>query len=396
MNQAVTVFALNHYVKAMLESDENLRSIWVEGELSGFKPNSSSGHLYFTLRDERASVFSVMFRSSAERLRFLPQDGMKVLVRGRVSLYEKGGSYQLIVDEMQPSGIGEQNMRLRELQEKLSAEGLFSDERKRPIPRFPSTIAVITSRDAAAFQDIIKVLSRRYPMAKLLLCHSSVQGIFAEDELVDAIRLANGTGADVAIISRGGGSKEDLFVFNSEKVVRAAAELKMPFISAVGHETDVTLIDLVSDTRAPTPSAAAEIASPDAGVIETTLSAMASRMGDELMRQIDISADQTALTRQELFSAWDESALNRAGSLEKAKEALGTSMQSKLNALEASLVKLAAVSDSVSPLAVLARGYCRVSSGGASITRRSQLKGGQQVTMSFADGDVASVISEEL
>ncbi len=392
MERTVTVCALNRYVKALLESDENLQSIWVEGEITNCSLNSASGHLYFSLRDERAAVFAVMFRSSAARLRFLPKDGVKVQALCRVSLYEKGGSYQVVVEQMRLAGEGEQMRLLRQLQQKLASEGLFDQSRKRPLPAYPSSIAVVTSRDAAAFQDIIKILSRRWPCARVLLFHSSVQGIFAEEELVQAIAAAGASGCDVAVVSRGGGSKEDLFVFNSERVVRAAAALPMPFVSAVGHETDVTLIDLAADMRAPTPSAAAELISPDREAVLAWLAERLEGMAGSAVAGLDFLAGRALQQEEKLCSGMELTLQRSKDRRDGAAAALAGGISGRLDGLFASLAKLAAVSDSLSPLAVLGRGYCRVSRGGDSITSSRSLAAGDLVTLSFADGESQAVI----
>ena len=325
-------------------------------------------------------------------MKFFPQNGTQVIVTGRVSLYEKGGTYQIIVSAMEPAGLGEQQRRLRELTEKLKAEGLFDEARKRPLPVYPSSIAVITSRDTAALQDIIKVISRRWPSVRLILCHTSVQGIYAEDEIAEALRLAAKTGADTAIITRGGGSTEDLFVFNSEKIVRAAATLPMPLISAVGHETDTTLIDLVSDRRAPTPSAAAEIAVPDREAVRSELLGAFLYMRDSLNAGLLARKNMTVGLAREtagLAESYLAEIFQRSDSA--AQEHL--SMQdSYLSALQEKLAAAAAITESVSPLAVLARGYTRVVRGGRTVSSARELSAGDEFTVCFRDGSVEAEV----
>ncbi len=263
--ESISVTALNRYVKSLLESDEVLSQIWVEGEISGFKLHTASGHMYFRLIDKHCSVKCVMFYGYASKLKFMPEEGMKVLVCCDVSLYEVTGDFQLYVKNMVEKGAGDRKTKLDLLKEKLQSQGLFDVSRKRQLVRRPKTISVITSESGAAIQDIINVMSRRDPFVELRLYSSNVQGAFAVDSICRMIDSINRGPElpDLVIITRGGGSKDNLWIFNEEKLVLAASRLKVPFISAVGHEIDITLLDLIADLRAPTPSAAAELAVPD-------------------------------------------------------------------------------------------------------------------------------------
>ncbi len=252
-----TITQITAQIKEHLES--TFSGIWVEGEISNFK-HHSSGHMYFTLKDKDAQISAVMFKGSNLRLRFKPEDGMKVLVFGRISVYEPRGSYQVYVQEMEPKGVGELQLAFEQLKKKLESEGLFRKEHKKPIPEFPEVIGVVTSPTGAAIRDIQNVITRRFSLARILLIPVRVQGNLAGDEIVNAIETFNDHGAaDVLIVGRGGGSIEDLWPFNEEKVARAIFNSKIPVISAVGHEIDFTISDFVSDLRAPTPSAAAEL-----------------------------------------------------------------------------------------------------------------------------------------
>ena len=254
---------LNNYVKQILDKDENLKYVFVTGEVSNFKAHYS-GHLYLTLKDDIAAIKAVMFAGNASKLRFMPENGMKILAFGTVSLFPRDGSYQLYISDMQPDGIGALNIAYEQLKKKLEAEGLFSPVHKKLIPEFPARVGVITSATGAAVQDIFNVLSRRYPVAEVVLRPTKVQGEGAADDIARAIKAFNDyEAADVLIVGRGGGSIEDLWAFNEEVVARAVFESKIPVISAVGHETDYTICDFVADLRAPTPSAAAELAVPD-------------------------------------------------------------------------------------------------------------------------------------
>ena len=268
MADYINVTSLNRLAKRVLEQCDPLNDLIVCGEISGFTRHYKSGHLYFTLKDENASIKTVMFRSQAQLLNFEPQNGMLVLVYGRATIYERDGAFQLYADYMKPFGAGAAQMAFDALYKKLEAEGLFAPERKRPLPAVPRCIGVVTSKTGAAWQDVQNVIGRRWPMVKLLLAPVSVQGIEAEKSIVDGIRrLDRDPQPDLILVTRGGGSKEDLWVFNSERIARAAAACRRPVVSAVGHEIDTSILDYVADLRAPTPSAAAELCVPDQGDI---------------------------------------------------------------------------------------------------------------------------------
>ncbi len=259
----LTVQALTKYIKRKFDADPHLRDCMVKGEVSNFKQHSS-GHMYFTLKDDKARILAVMFSSANRKMKFTPENGMKVLVRGDVSVYEASGQYQIYIQEMQPDGIGDLYLAFEQLKEKLSKEGLFDIQTKKPIPKFPTTVGVVTSPTGAAVRDIITTIKRRYPIAKILIIPALVQGDQAAPSITAAIETANEEkhGIDVLIIGRGGGSIEELWAFNEEVVARAIFKSKIPIISAVGHETDFTVADFVADLRAPTPTAAAELAVP--------------------------------------------------------------------------------------------------------------------------------------
>lgn len=259
-NITLTVSQLNRYIKGIIEQDNLLFRVTVKGEISNFKAHYS-GHMYFALKDETAVIKCVMFRSAASTLKFLPESGQKVIASGRVGVYERDGQYQLYIDSMQPDGIGALYAAYEQLKGKLSEEGLFDEDRKKPIPKFPSKIGVVTSPTGAAVRDILNILKRRYRLSDIYIYPVLVQGDEAPGDIAKAIDYFDRSGwADVLIVGRGGGSIEDLWAFNTEIVARAAANCKIPIISAVGHETDFTIIDFVADLRAPTPSAAAELA----------------------------------------------------------------------------------------------------------------------------------------
>ena len=264
MAEVISVSALNQYVKTLLDANDILFDLALRGEIANFVQNARSGHCYFSLRDAVASVKAVMFRSDARRLGFRPEEGMKVVVRCRATLYERDGAFQVYVNEMFPDGIGAAQLAFEQLKAKLEQEGLFAAEHKKSLPAYPKCIGIVTSKTGAALQDIRNVIGRRWPAAKLLLCPVSVQGFEAAQQVADAIgRLDRSGKVDEIIVARGGGSREDLWVFNAEVIARAAYRCKVPLISAIGHEIDFTILDFVADRRAPTPSAAAELAVPD-------------------------------------------------------------------------------------------------------------------------------------
>ena len=276
--QVFTVTALNEYIKMKLETDEALMRVFIRGEISNFT-NHKSGHFYFTVKDETSRIAAVMFRSSASKLAFIPENGMKVIVGGRVSAYVRDGQYQIYVDTLEPDGVGALYIAYEQLKAKLGAEGLFDETKKKPLPRYPMRIGVITSPTGAAIRDIINILGRRFPIAEVVLYPSLVQGESAAPQLIEGLRYFNEKkNVNVIIIGRGGGSLEDLWAFNSEALVREVAASELPVISAVGHEIDFTLCDFAADRRAPTPSAAAELAVPERYELKRKLGNVTARL----------------------------------------------------------------------------------------------------------------------
>lgn len=289
MAELLNVTELNEYLRCLMEGDALLSDILVRGEVSNFKNHYATGHLYFSLKDETGAVRAVMFRSYASRLRFQPENGMKVIVHGRVSVFPRSGDYQIYVNEMQPDGAGALAVAFEQLRRKLEAEGLFDEARKRPLPPYPTRIGLITSPTGAAVRDMLQVLGRRYPLSDVVLFPALVQGPGAPESLVKGLRcFAGEVPVDLIIIGRGGGSMEDLWCFNHENVVRAVAASPVPVISAVGHETDFTLCDFAADLRAPTPSAAAELAVPDKTELAARITALAGR-AEAAERQVLVS-----------------------------------------------------------------------------------------------------------
>lgn len=394
--QTLSVTQLNEYLKMLLDGDRVLSSVFVRGEISNFKLYSS-GHAYFTLKDDAGQLKSVMFRSYCSRLAFLPEDGMRVIAHGRVSVYESSGQYQLYVDDLQPDGAGSLAMRFEQLKRKLAAEGLFDEARKRPLPPMPKRIGVITSPSGAAVHDIINVLGRRFPAAEMILYPSEVQGTQAPAQLIAGVEFFSMTGlVDVIILGRGGGSAEDLWAFNDEYLARAVASCSVPVISAVGHESDFTICDFVADRRAPTPSAAAEIAVPDMGEILRSLAAV--RGGLQASVQKRIAQEKRILdriTQSRVFSRPEQMLDGFRIRLDEREADLNRAIEQTIGQKCQSTAALAGRLQALNPLAVLARGYATVSrDGGTSVTSIQQIQEHDMLDIRFADGSVRATVSE--
>ena len=362
MAEVITVSALNRYVKRLFDTDDALFDLALRGEIANFVQNARSGHCYFTLRDEACGVKAVMFRSDAFRLPFRPEEGMRVVVRCRATLYERDGAFQLYVSEMFPDGIGAAQLALEQLKAKLEKEGLFDPEQKKPLPEFPRCIGVVTSKTGAALQDIRNVISRRWPSVRLLLCPVTVQGFEAAQQVADAIRcLDRCRDVDEIIVARGGGSREDLWVFNAEVIARAAFRCKKPLISAIGHEIDYTILDFVADQRAPTPSAAAELAVPDRIEQMRRLLELQKNIRENMQKRFDLcynGLEQYNLVLEQGFAR--RICQNGVDRLQLLEQMIQTKMQDKLVDAQRQLRQSAALADSLNPYRVLARGYAMV------------------------------------
>ncbi len=400
MNQpmkAISVSELNAYVAGLIKADKFLQTIYVEGEISNLSVNNKSRHMYFSLKDRDGVVRAVMFSRSADMLKFRPVDGMKVLVRAQLTVYEPFGQYQLMVFDMLPSGVGVMAMQLEQLKKKLTAEGLFAPEHKKPIPKIPSTVGVITSPTGAAVRDIMNILHRRFPCVEIVLAPVQVQGAQAAPMMIDAVnRFSKYGAADVIIIGRGGGSMEDLWAFNDEGLARAIYHCGIPVISAVGHETDFTICDFVSDLRAPTPSAAAELAVPDKNEIENRLEHMHYRssrllrtrtdfMEHELERLFQLIAARSPKTRQDLMEKKVMMLTDRA------RIAAERNVERKTAAAR----ELIAKCEALNPLAVLARGFSFVSKEGECVSSVGEVNIGDTLDIRFKDGSVRARVSEK-
>ena len=393
--QALSVTQLNEYLQMVIEGDRVLSNVFVRGEISNFKLYSS-GHAYFTLKDDAGQLKSVMFRSYFSRMAFMPEDGMRVIAHGRVSVYETSGQYQLYVDDMQPDGAGSLAMRFEQLKRKLAAEGLFDEARKRPLPPMPRRIGVITSPSGAAVHDIINVLGRRFPAAEMILYPSEVQGAQAPAQLISGVEFFSMTGlVDVIILGRGGGSAEDLWAFNDEYLARAVASCSVPVISAVGHESDFTICDFVADRRAPTPSAAAEIAVPDVNEILRSLNAIQSGLQATMQKRI---AQETRILNQiaqsRVFSRPDQMLDHFRIRLDEREADLSRAVEQTILQKRQATASLVGKLQALNPLSVLARGYATVSKDGKSITSVKQINDNDTLDIRMADGSVRATVSQ--
>lgn len=394
--KVITISQLNRYVKSLLEGDRNIAAVMIGGEISNFTNHYKSGHLYMSLKDDNALVRAVMFRGAASKLTFTPENGMKVIVKARVSLYEKDGSYQLYIDAMQPDGVGALQIAYEQLKKKLAAEGLFDEAHKRPLKRYPRTVAVVTSPTGAAVRDILNVLGRRYPLARVLFAPVLVQGDGAPPQIVDALARVNAIpDVDVIIVGRGGGSLEELWAFNDERVARAVYTSRVPVISAVGHETDFTICDFTADLRAPTPSAAAELAVPDTAALQHRLSAL-SEHSEQLLQmalarenhRLKLLAEKRCL-RSPLFYVEE-----RQMRLDMLTQGLASAAALQTQRAGRRLAADAAKLDALSPLKVLGRGYAIPYKEGAVVTSVKDVAAGDQLYMRLCDGTVSCTVDD--
>ncbi len=391
----LTVSQLNTYIAMKIDSDNKLRGIILRGEVANFTKNFRSGHCYFSLRDADASVRAVMFRSYAEKLRFEPKNGMVMLVQGDVTVYEKDGVYQLKAYDMQPDGIGAKALALQQRREKLAKLGYFSSERKRALPAMPKKIGLVTSHSGAALQDMLQILERRYPLGVVCIYPAQVQGDAAPDSIAAALQTAGKDGCDVILMGRGGGSAEDLEAFQSEAVAHAVYNSPVPVVSAVGHETDHCIADEIADLRAPTPSAAAELATPDIRALyqqlEYTLESLHEAIYgclyekedalEQLQERLALLAVGRQVERQQMTLAALEHRLEQA-------------FAKQMTGFEHQWLQAAQRLESVSPVAVLQRGYSLVYHNNKLVRDAAQLHIGDTLTMQFAQGGCKAAVTE--
>lgn len=393
MSSILTVSQLNRYMSFKLKEDTKLRGLLVKGEISGFTHHMRTGHFYFTLKDSTSSVKAVMFSSYAGSLKFMPQSGMNVIVMGSLQVFERDGVYQLYVTDIQPDGIGAQYLAFEQLKEKLAAEGLFEPIYKKPLPKFPKRIGIVTAKGGAALRDILNILGRRYPLCEAVIFPCVVQGEYAVDSICEALEFADSSGCDVIICGRGGGSPEDLFAYNSEKIARTVFAMNTPVISAVGHETDTTLIDFVSDLRAPTPSAAAELAVPDTASLSAAVDSYKNALDNAFAAAIARKRQELLAIGSELKNYAPSAALSAMRErLASSEIRLPEAMKSCMEKKKAALASKAAALDSLSPLKIMSRGYSLVYKENELIKSADELSEGDRITVKFADNEASAVI----
>ena len=394
----LSVSDVNGYVKQTLEALPIFSSLRIRGEISNFKHHVKSGHFYFSLKDEESVIKAVMFAREARGLNFLPEDGMKVVVKGRLSAYVRDGIYQIYATEMTPDGKGELHAAYERLKKRLEEEGLFSEKYKKPIPPYPKRIGVITSNTGAAVRDIINITGRRWPIAEIIVYPALVQGEGAVNSLIDGVRYFSESEnrPDVVIIGRGGGSIEDLWAFNSEALAREIAASPVPFISGVGHETDFTICDFVSSVRAPTPSGAAEIATPDIREVYAMLSGYEADFTSALKNKLSTYRERlSALEKKRVLASpygfIDEKRITLDALADKTEKSFRLILSEK----KGELVSLCRKLEALSPLSVLSRGYGALySENGSVISHASDVKSGDVVKMQLSDGEITAKAEE--
>lgn len=393
--RVITVSELNEYVKMLIDSDEILASVCVRGEISNFTNHYKTGHFYLTLKDEGSLIKAVMFRGNASKLKFMPENGMKVVVSGRVSAYVRDGQYQIYIETMEPDGVGALYIAYEQLKRKLTAEGLFDRSKKKPIPKIPTRIGIITSPTGAAVRDIINILGRRFPLCKPILYPSLVQGDGAPAQIIAGIDYFNEhKTVDVLIVGRGGGSLEDLWAFNNEALCRKVAASEIPIISAVGHETDFTLCDFAASVRAPTPSAAAELAVPESSELARKIGNVQTRMELLCTQRIKLYRERLArLSASRALTTPKNFIDDKRMALGMTEEKLFARMEKILERKKSQLAASTAKLDALNPLSVVARGYSAVfSDGGKLIKSVEQTNVGDTVSFMLTDGKISAEV----
>ena len=393
--EILSITQINEYIRSVIDHDGLLAGVAVRGEISNYKMYPS-GHHYFTLKDENAALKCVMFKGNATRLRFRPENGMKVIAMGRISVYPRDGAYQLYCTAMAMDGIGDLHAAFEQLKAKLGAQGLFDPAHKKPLPQYPGVIGIITSSAGAAVHDMLRILSKRYPLTQVRLLPVRVQGAEAPAEIAAAIRYANYHSlADVLIVGRGGGSIEDLWAFNDERVAYAIYESKIPVISAVGHEPDVTISDYVADLRAATPSNAAELVVTDRDALLQTTDSMSAAMATALNRQIEASRRHlTVLSQSNCLQSPESYLRQRSEALQSVSNRLAAAQEKLVHVHRQRFISHAAKLDAMSPLKVISRGYSIVQTvDGALLRSVRQTQPGGTITISLSDGKIDALVS---
>lgn len=393
--QILSISQINEYIRSMMDRDTLLSSVAVSGEISNYKVYPS-GHHYFTLKDDSGALRCVMFKGNAMRLKFRPENGMKVIALGKISVYPRDGAYQLYCTSVMLSGIGDLHAAFEQLKAKLGAQGLFDAQHKKPIPAYPQIIGIVTSSAGAAVHDMLRVINKRFPLASVRLFPVRVQGVEAPDEIVSAIRYANYYNlADLLIVGRGGGSIEDLWAFNDERVAYAIFESRIPVISAVGHEPDVTISDYVADLRAATPSNAAELAVPDCENLRQTLDAMSVTMANSITRQLKNARQHlNTLRSSSSMQSPIRYLMQKRDALALVRTRLVSVQQRMVSLKRQRFISLTATLDAISPLKVLSRGFAIVTAEKGDVIRSvKQLQTSDLVSIKFNDGHVEATIN---
>lgn len=390
----LSITQLNEYIRGRMDADPLLAQVAVRGEISNYKLYPS-GHHYFTLKDETSALKCVLFKGNAMHLRFRPENGMKIIAMGKVSVFPRDGAYQLYCSALAMDGVGDLYAAFEQLKQKLAAQGLFDPAHKKPLPKFPGTIGIITSSAGAAVHDMLRILRKRYPLSQVRLLPVRVQGAEAPGEIAAAIRYANHYQlADLLIVGRGGGSIEDLWAFNDERVAYAIYESQIPVISAVGHEPDVTISDFVADLRAATPSNAAELAVPDQDALRQNLDAMASAMATAFARQLKAAKQHlTMLARSPALQSPTGYIEQREKNLELLKNRLISAQNRNITQKNQRYIAAVSKLDAMSPLKVLTRGYSMAQTDTGTVIRSvSQVELGERIRISFSDGSISATV----
>ena len=392
----LTVTQVNTYIKALLDEIPHIKNIYICGEISNFKHYYNSGHMYFTLKDEKSQLKAVMFSSDNYRLKFQPENGMKVICFGQVGVYERDGVYQLYCRDMQPQGIGSLTVAFEQLKEQLQGEGLFDESHKKPICKYPKKIGVATSKMGAAVEDIKNVISRRYPLCEIVVVPTTVQGDAASEDIVKSIEFLDKMGdIDTIIVGRGGGSLEDLWAFNTEAVARAVYNCKTPIISAVGHETDYTICDFVADLRAPTPSAAAELATTDIKELYLEINNFGVSMENALDYKLaNLETRLKAIEKAACFSSKTVFYDNAIKNFDDYRDKLVNSLKNIINKKSAALLVNAGKLDTLSPLSVLSRGYAIATKDETVIKSVKNINVNDSLKLTLADGNLDVKVCE--
>ncbi len=393
MDKVLTVSQVNGYFKSIIDTDVNIKSIFISGEISNFTNHIKTGHFYFTLKDEKASIKAVMFKGNTLNLRFLPENGMKVIIFGSVNFFERDGICQIICADMQPEGIGKLFLAFEQLKEKLAKQGLFDESHKKPIPKLPLKIAVVTANTGAAIHDIINVLSRRYPIGEIVIIPTLVQGENASLSICDGIEKAQRINADVMIVGRGGGSIEDLWAFNDERVALSIYNSSVPVISAVGHEVDYTISDFVADLRAPTPSAAAELVAPSVADLSNEVSSLLNVAKANLQNKLWENDNKIKMLKERLMKKSPVIELEKnEKQLDMLKKYLIVSLEHQYERKASDFGRFLGKLETLSPLKVLTRGYSITFSDNKTVTSIEDINEGDEIATRLTDGMIYSTV----